>query len=401
MTKEKAIIILTVAIDVLGLGIIIPVFPVYVESLGLTALNVTMLFSIYSLFSFLSSPFLGALSDKIGRKPVLVVSLLSTSIGWLIFSFARSFPFLILGRIIDGLAAGNYSTAQSALSDISKDSKERSSNLGLIGMIFGIGFIVGPFIGGLLSRISHSTPFLFVALLAFVNVILTYSFLPETNKHINKSKKIIWNPVKPLHTAVKNKKLKKLYIVWFLFNLVSVGGNSVFALYLTQVFGFNALISGTFFMLVGIILAINQGILMKKFWLEKFNDRTLILLMLIFLSVGFISIAIPFVGFFILGMLLNAFGQAVLTVVMTSEVVGKSTNTTRGEALGVVNAIGSVATITAPILVGMLFQHHTTLPYILCSVLSFVAYLIMRTYSFGKYREPLKPVVEHPEEIVI
>ena len=124
-------------------------------------------------------------------------------------------------------------------------------------------------------------------------------------------------------------------------------------------------------------------------------------MMLTFMYLGFIAIAIPFVSFFIIGMLLNAFGQSVLTVVMTSEVVGKSTMTSRGESLGIVNAIGSVATITAPILVGMLFEHHSTLPYILCSILSFVAFLIMRTYSFGKYKERLKPVVEHPEEIVI
>jgi len=401
MTKEKAIIIFTVAIDVLGLGIIIPVFPVYVESFGLTALNVTMLFSIYSFFSFMSAPFLGALSDKIGRKPVLLVSIFSTSIGWLIFSLARSFPLLIVGRVIDGLAAGNYSTAQSSLSDISKDSKDRASNLGILGMIFGFGFIVGPFIGGVLSRISHATPFYFVAGLAFINVILAYFFLPETNIHIDKSKKIKWNPLKPLYAAFTNKKLKRVYFVWFLFNLIAVAGNSIFALYLAKIFGFNAFISGLFFMMVGIILAVNQGFLMRKFWLEKFNERTLILLMLGFFSIGFLLICIHSLPLFILGTILNAFGQSILTVVMTSEIVGEAHVSERGESLGVLNAISSSATIAAPILAGSLFQSHVLLPYIICSILSFIALLIMRGYKFSKNPQIVDATTVLPEEVVI
>src|SRR3989344_5077676 len=117
MSKEKALIIFTVAIDVIGLGIIIPVLPVYVESFGLSALAVTSLFSVYSLFSFLSAPFLGVLSDKIGRRPVMIASIASTSLGWLIFALGRSLPILMLGRIIDGMAAGNISTAQASVAD--------------------------------------------------------------------------------------------------------------------------------------------------------------------------------------------------------------------------------------------------------------------------------------------
>jgi DHA1 family tetracycline resistance protein-like MFS transporter len=115
----------------------------------------------------LSAPFLGALSDKVGRRPVLITSLFSTSLGWFIFAFGRSLPLLLLGRIIDGLAAGNVSTAQSSITDIAKDPKERTSNLGIIGMIFGLGFVVGPFLGGLLSHVSHSFPFLLLAVSLF------------------------------------------------------------------------------------------------------------------------------------------------------------------------------------------------------------------------------------------
>lgn len=401
MSKEKAIIIFTVAIDVLGLGIIIPVFPVYVQSFGLTPLNVTMLFSIYSLFSFFSAPFLGATSDRVGRKPVLLASIFSTSVGWLIFALARSFPILILGRIIDGLAAGNYTAAQSTLSDVSKDSKERTANLGIIGMVWGIGFILGPFIGGLLSRISHNTPFFFVSGLAFLNVILAYLFLPETNKNIQKERKIKWNPFLPLRTAIKNNKLRKPYIVWFLFNLVAVAGNSVFALYLAKIFGYGAFMSGMFFMTVGLILAVNQGLLMKKFWLERFDERTLTLMMLCVFSIGFLVICIPFLPFFILGVICNAFGQSILTVVMTSEIVGESDNLERGEALGVLNSIGSLSTIIAPVLAGSLFQIKLFLPYISASVISLIAFFILKSYKFVAHKNPLEAAIELPEETVI
>ena len=156
MTKEKLIIILTVLIDVIGLGIIIPVMPTYVQSFGASPTIITLLFSVFALFSFLSAPLLGALSDKIGRRPILMVSILSSSIGWFVFAWAPSLTFLFLGRIIDGLAAGNFSTAQSAISDLAKTPQERTANLGLTGAIFGVGFLLGPFLGGMLSTISPS-----------------------------------------------------------------------------------------------------------------------------------------------------------------------------------------------------------------------------------------------------
>jgi DHA1 family tetracycline resistance protein-like MFS transporter len=377
MSKEKAIIFLTVAIDVIGLGIIIPVLPLYVESFGLSAFIVTLLLSVFSLFSFLSAPLLGVLSDKIGRRPVLIISIASTSIGWFIFSFAKSLPILLLGRIIDGLAAGNISTAQSSISDMSKDAKERASSLGIIGMIFGFGFIIGPFIGGLLSKISPSFPFLFVGSLALANTILAYFFLPETNKHINKKKRISWNPLSPIIAAIKNKKLRILYLVWFMFNIVAVAANSIFALYLSKVFGFSAYMTGIFFTGIGIILTINQGFLIRKFWLEKFKEKQLIILMLGFFTVGFISMSIPYIWLFVIGMVFTAFGQSTLMVAMTSEIIGEADIKMRGESVGVLSAVASSANILAPLISGALFTFKHYSPYIFASMLSLVALAIM------------------------
>ncbi|PJA86559.1 MAG: tetracycline resistance MFS efflux pump, partial [Candidatus Moranbacteria bacterium CG_4_9_14_3_um_filter_42_9] len=151
LQKEKIIIISTVFVDVLGIGIIIPVLPFYLERFESGAMMLTALFSVFSLCSFLSAPVLGALSDRIGRRPVLLLSIFSTAVGWFVFASAGKIWVLFLGRIIDGMAAGNFPIAQSYLSDISKNEKERTANFGVIGAIFGIAFIVGPVFGSLLS----------------------------------------------------------------------------------------------------------------------------------------------------------------------------------------------------------------------------------------------------------
>jgi DHA1 family tetracycline resistance protein-like MFS transporter len=158
MRREKLIVIFAVLIDVIGFGIVIPILPFYVTEFGVSALMVTLLFSTFSFFAFLSSPILGALSDRFGRRPILIVSVISTAIGWFIFASAQSVWMLFLGRIIDGMAAGNFITAQSAMTDISADEKERTANLGFVGAAFGVGFLLGPLIGGVLSNVSHSLP---------------------------------------------------------------------------------------------------------------------------------------------------------------------------------------------------------------------------------------------------
>jgi len=202
----KYIISFTVLVDVLGIGIIIPVLPFYVKSFGLSPAGMTILFSAFSLCSLFSTPILGSLSDKYGRKIILAISLASTSLGWFVFAFAPSILWLFVGRIIDGLAAGNFSTAQGVLSDIAKDEKQRSENFGLIGALFGIGLIVGPALGGLLMSISHNASFIFVGILSFVNTILMLIFLPETNLNKRKEATINFNPLKAIFYSFRGRK---------------------------------------------------------------------------------------------------------------------------------------------------------------------------------------------------
>lgn len=388
MSKEKLIIIFTVLIDVIGLGIIIPVMPAYVKSFNVPVIVVTLLFSVFSLFSFLSAPFLGALSDKIGRRPVLMASILSTSIGWFVFAGVHSLFFLFLGRIIDGMAAGNFSTAQSAIADLSADPKERTANLGSVGAIFGVGFLVGPLIGGVLSKVSPAFPFWFVACLALLNFILAYFFLPETNKNLHQDKKIHWNPTKPLAAAFKDIKLRKLYVLFFMFNVITAGSNTIFALYLMGVFKLGAYESGLFFTGIGLIAAFNQAFALKQFWLKKFTEKKLIIMMFSVLAFAFFIMSYPNLKSFIIGVVFMSFAQSVLRVAITSEIMGEADIRERGQATGALSSVMSVAAVMAPIITGFIFQFRHFAPFLLASVLSIVALLVIFRRRFPKIPTP-------------
>ncbi len=184
LKKAKGVIFLTVFLDLLGFGIILPQLAVYAAQFGATPQIAGILASSYSAMSFLVSPMLGALSDRIGRRPVITVSIFGTALGYLLFGFANSLPLLFAARIIDGITAGNISTAQAYLSDITPP-EERAKTFGMFGAVFGVGFAIGPLIGTLLSYLpgrfgGNLGLGLFAATLSFINFFLALKIMPET-----------------------------------------------------------------------------------------------------------------------------------------------------------------------------------------------------------------------------
>ncbi len=375
--NKKFIILLTVFIDVLGMGIILPILPFYVESFGASAFVVTLLFATYSFFSFFSAPLLGAWSDKIGRRPVLIISIFSTALGWLVFAAAGNLFFLFLGRIIDGAAAGNFPIAQSYLLDIAKDDKERTSNLGLIGAVFGVGLIIGPALGGLLSAWALDFPFWFVGGLASINFVLALMNIPETNQNRRLDKKIEINPFKPLLGALNNKSLRLGFIAWFLFSVAIASQQSIMALYLNAEFDFNSLMVGLVMTAMGLILIINQGFALKKIWLRYFKERFLIVWLTLLLAVGFFLMGITYFLIFSFGLAFVAIAQSVLRAVITSEMTRRGAGDDRGMILGVLNSVMSLGLISGPIMAGYLFGLKTNLPFLAAGIFGLAAYLIL------------------------
>src|SRR6266481_3356569 len=171
------VLFLTVFIDLIGFGIVIPILPLYAEHFHASPIAIGWLTGIYSGMQIIFTPLLGRLSDRVGRRPVLIVSLAGTALGFLVMGWATSLPLLFAARIIDGATGGNISTAQAYIADVSTP-ENRSRSMGLIGAAFGLGFTFGPMIGGIMSRISYGAPFFLAAGLATANALLVYLILP-------------------------------------------------------------------------------------------------------------------------------------------------------------------------------------------------------------------------------
>jgi multidrug resistance protein len=393
--SPKAIILSTVFLDVLGIGLIIPVLPFYVESFHVSGIVVTLLFAVFALFSFFSSPILGMLSDKIGRRPVLLISLASSAIGWIIFAFSRTIFGLFLGRIIDGSAAGNISTAQNYLIDISKDNKERTKNLGLIGAVFGVGFIVGPLVGGTLSSISMKLPFIVVGVLATINTIMAYFFLPETN-HNRNTNKISLNPFSPVIKAIKNKEVLPLYIAWLFFGIAVSLNQSIFALYIARVFSWTVIASGLLMALTGVIISINQAFMLKKVWLKYFKESFLMIWTLVPFALGYLIMALPYKFAFLFGLIITAFGHSIMRVVMTSQIVGFSNKNEQGEMMGILASIMSLSMILGPLLGGAVYELHPSLPFVAAGLILFITFIFV--YKTYKHIKPIDHLEVTPVE---
>ena len=378
MSKEKIIIILTVLIDVIGVGIVIPIMPLYLQSFGASAFMIALLFSIFSFFSFISAPMLGTLSDRIGRRPVLIVSIISTAIGWFVFASGHALWILFLGRIIDGMAAGNFPIAQSYLADLSKTDKERTANMGLIGAVFGMGFIIGPALGAILSTISPTFPFWFVGGLATLNAIGALLFLPETHLNRNKTVKVHLNPFVPIANAFNDVQLRGRYLAWFLFGLGIAIQHSIFALFLNYRFGFTATMTGYLMATMGVIMVFNQGFLLKKFWLKYFQESNLEIWIFLVGAVAFALLLVSNFVIFAIGLVLIVFFQSTARVVMSSRVAGMAGPANRGETMGVMASILSASMIIGPLIAGSLFQAYNLLPFGLASLFVLLAFVIMK-----------------------
>jgi DHA1 family tetracycline resistance protein-like MFS transporter len=177
--RRLTVIFIIVFVDVLGFGLILPLLPYYATELGASPTVIGALVASYALAQVIGVPILGRASDIYGRRPILILCILGTTAGFLILGFASTLWMLFLGRIIDGLTGANFTVAQSYISDVTT-AKQRARGLGLTGAAFGLGFIVGPALGGALSEISYSTPAFVAAAVALTNIVLVLAFLPET-----------------------------------------------------------------------------------------------------------------------------------------------------------------------------------------------------------------------------
>lgn len=185
--REYLVIFLIMVTEVLGFSLILPFLPLYAQDLGASPLVIGLIFTSFSFFQFFSAPIMGRLSDHYGRRPLLIISQLSTFVGFVVLGFANTLVLIFLSRAIDGLFGSNFTIAQAYLSDISSK-KDRSKVFGIIGAAFGVGFLIGPGIGGYLAEFSYSLPSFAAAGVSALTIFLTVMFLPETVKRKKEGK---------------------------------------------------------------------------------------------------------------------------------------------------------------------------------------------------------------------
>ena len=348
------VIFITVFIDLVGFGIVIPVLPYYAEGtkFGATPLEVGLLFASYSILQLFFAPVLGRLSDKHGRRPVLLVSILGTCLGFLILGFATTLWMLFLGRIIDGISGGNISTAQAYIADVTTK-ENRAKGMGLIGAAFGLGFVFGPAIGGILSRWGINIPFLFAGGLAFANAILLYFTLPETvtPDHPARVSAASGRGWRQLLKSLQNPRLGYVLTIYFL-SIVSFSiMTATFSLFMMFRLGYDAWHNGWIFAFVGIVSATIQGGLIGKL-VKRFGEPTLVIIGGLLFSASLF--VIPFVGpaTGLLGILsigaVFSIGNA-LSAPSLSSLASKSASAgEQGGVLGVTQSVSSLARAVGP-----------------------------------------------------
>ena len=350
------VIFVTVFIDLVGFGIVIPVLPYYVEGTKFNASTrmVGLLFASYSVMQLIFTPYLGRLSDRYGRRPVLFISLLGTSLGFLIMGFARTLWMLFLGRIIDGITGGNISTAQAYVADITTE-ENRAKGMGLIGAAFGMGFIFGPAIGGILSRWGIGVPLLFAGGLAFCNAILLYFVLPETvdKDHPARISAAAGGRWSQLARALKQSRLAFVLTIYFLFVVAFSIMTASFALFTMYRFGFDAMHNGYIFAAVGVVGAIIQGGLIGRL-AKRFGELPLTITGALLFAVSLLMIPLTGTGTHLVTFVLIGIGFAVGNSLATPSLTSLASKSVgRGEqggVLGVTQSVASLARVVGPTL---------------------------------------------------
>ena len=349
------VIFVTVFIDLVGFGIVIPVLPFYAEGteFNVSPRTVGFLFASYSIMQLVFSPILGRLSDKYGRRPVLFLSIIGTGIGFLLLGFARTVWMLFAGRILDGITGGNISTAQAYIADITTK-ENRAKGMGLIGAAFGLGFIFGPALGGILSGWGIHVPFFFAAALCFANATLLYFTLPETVTPDHPARQSAaggraWTHV---FESFKQPKLGFVLAIYFLFIVAFSIMTTSFSLYTMFRFGYGAQRTGYLFAYVGLIAVIIQGGLIGRL-VKRFGELPLVIFGALCFAVSLF--AVPFVGpaagglaALLIGGGVFSMGNSLATPALTSLASKSVGPAQQGTVLGVTQSVASLARAVGP-----------------------------------------------------
>lgn len=364
--KKSAIgfIFITLLIDFTGFGIIIPVLPKLIEELTGGGLSVAALYGgyltmSYSVMQFISAPVLGGLSDKFGRRPILLASLFGLGIDYIFLAFAPTIGWLFVGRALAGVTGASFTTAMAYIADVSTPEK-RAQNFGMIGAAFGIGFIVGPVIGGIFSQFGLRIPFIISAVLALVNWLYGYFILPESLAKENR-RSFDWkraNPVGSLLRVVQFPKLIGLLAALFLLYLAAHAVQSTWTYYTMEKFHWNETWVGYSLGFVGIVVGIVQGGLIRII-IPKIGQEKAVFYGLFLYMIGFVLFAFATKGWMMFAFMLPYGLAGIYGPAMQGIISNNVEANAQGEIQGFTASLMSVAAIFGPLIMNNLFYYFT------------------------------------------
>ncbi len=356
--RPLPVVFLVVFLDLVGAGILVPVIPYVLAPWRKDGLTVGLMALGFSAAQFLAAPMLGVLSDRFGRRPVLLVSLAGTALGYFLFGWGPSLAVLFLARILDGITGGNISTAQAAIADVSSP-KDRAKNFGLIGAAFGLGFIVGPAIGGALSRISLSAPAYGAGIFSLFTLATTAVLFRETLPPERRSARLSFtamNPLSQVAQGFQRPEFRKLMGAVFMLNFGLAALQTNFSVFTRDRFGFSASDNAWLLSFLGLTAAFTQGLLLRKL-APLLGENFLAWAGAIIAAAGFLFVALASgTAMLYISILLTALGYGLTGPSLTSLISKRASEEEQGQWLGTTQAWASMTRIIGPVYAGWFYD---------------------------------------------
>ena len=353
--SRLGVIFLTVLIDLIGFGIIMPILPLYAQRFGAQGIGYGALVFIFSAMQFVATALLGRLSDRIGRRPILLTTMLFNAAGYVLFAFAPSYALLFIARVISGFASGNISVAQAYVADITPPA-ERARGMGTIGAAFGIGFVLGPMIGGLADHyLGHRAPGLIAAGLSLINFVSASVILRESLAAEHRRERPLFD-LGHMSEALRRERLRPLMLVWFLAPFSFAGYTVALPLHATQALSWGAKELGWLFVVIGVIAAAVQGFLFGR--LERHTGARALLIVGLFgmaASIAAVPYAMNSLQLYILTVPL-AFANSLFAPAASGLVSIYADPTEQGTILGAAQAFAALGRSVGPLGAGWAYD---------------------------------------------
>jgi len=370
-----------IIVDLISFGVVMPILPFYAEKYGASPTDLGLLLAIHAALQFVCAPIWGRLSDRIGRRPIMLGTVAGTALAMLALALAPSLPWLFVARALSGVFAANISVATAYLTDVTEPD-ERTRWMGMVGASFGIGFLLGPAIGGILAPRGLAVPLFVAAGLAGLNFIYAAIVLKEPARHELGAQAGIGRL-----EVLRNPAIARLTAVNLFFSLAVTQLEAMFAFFMLERFGYGAPQVAWILVAMALVMGLIQGGGMRRL-AERFGERQLLLTGLALMCIGIGSVPIPgSVSVLMLPLMLSAVGRAIAQPPMMSWVSTLAGERERGSVMGTFQSAASLARVLGPVVAGLAFEVSDAWPFRLASALLVCALAVGLTVKAAQPRD--------------